>query len=251
MTERDQLLRRILDDPADDGARLVYADWLDEHGENERAEFIRVEIELADTGLTECDQKVVKTRDDERRWQVQRLKCGKCRFCELERRAEQFHETPELWKLIIGDVPFGYSHTSRHHLQFRHNDGFVWPALFTRRGFVDRLHTNVHAFLSCDHKDVFSCQPVTQVILGDRHPAHESSDGWYWRKADSRNLPMDHDIPPELWWGNPGNHFLTFRTAEAAIDMLSRRSVNYARTHCGLSPLYDPKQFVASAYGLR
>src|SRR5579872_702669 len=43
------LLRAILENPADDSARLVYADWLDEHGQSERAEFIRVQIELQTT----------------------------------------------------------------------------------------------------------------------------------------------------------------------------------------------------------
>jgi uncharacterized protein (TIGR02996 family) len=33
--------------PEDDAPRLVYADWLDEHGQSERAEFIRVQVELA------------------------------------------------------------------------------------------------------------------------------------------------------------------------------------------------------------
>ena len=33
--------------PADDTARLVYADWLEENGDPSRAEFIRVQVELA------------------------------------------------------------------------------------------------------------------------------------------------------------------------------------------------------------
>jgi uncharacterized protein (TIGR02996 family) len=41
------LLRAIIADPADDTVRLAYADWLDEHDEADRAEFIRVQIELA------------------------------------------------------------------------------------------------------------------------------------------------------------------------------------------------------------
>ncbi len=39
--------QEILDRPEDDTPRLVYADWLDDHGDPERAEFIRVQIELA------------------------------------------------------------------------------------------------------------------------------------------------------------------------------------------------------------
>lgn len=48
-------LRAILDDPADDTARLVYADWLDDHGEAERAEFIRAQIGLAQHRLYRND----------------------------------------------------------------------------------------------------------------------------------------------------------------------------------------------------
>ena len=43
---KEAFLKAILDDPDNDALRLVYADWLDEHGEPERAEFIRVQIEL-------------------------------------------------------------------------------------------------------------------------------------------------------------------------------------------------------------
>lgn len=37
---------RIRDDPADDGPRLIYADWLAEHGEPDRAEFVRLQCAL-------------------------------------------------------------------------------------------------------------------------------------------------------------------------------------------------------------
>lgn len=45
MTEREALLRAVCEFPDDDTPRLVFADWLQEHGEEERAEFIRVQIE--------------------------------------------------------------------------------------------------------------------------------------------------------------------------------------------------------------
>src|SRR5580704_9481671 len=43
----DPFLRAVLDAPGDDLPRLIYADWLDEHGDPDRAEFIRSQIELA------------------------------------------------------------------------------------------------------------------------------------------------------------------------------------------------------------
>lgn len=51
MTEREALLQAIIDNPDADLPRLVYADWLEEHGgDSERAEFVRVQIELPNRG---------------------------------------------------------------------------------------------------------------------------------------------------------------------------------------------------------
>jgi uncharacterized protein (TIGR02996 family) len=47
MTSHEAFLQAIMEDPDDDASRLVYADWLDEHGDADRAEFIRVQVELA------------------------------------------------------------------------------------------------------------------------------------------------------------------------------------------------------------
>ena len=48
MTPDDAFLADIFANPDDDGLRLIYADWLDEHGwRPERAEFIRVQVALA------------------------------------------------------------------------------------------------------------------------------------------------------------------------------------------------------------
>src|SRR5438034_1048195 len=46
-------LEAILEDPDDDAVRLIYADWLEEHDQPARAEFIRVQIALA--GLASFD----------------------------------------------------------------------------------------------------------------------------------------------------------------------------------------------------
>lgn len=46
MTDGDALLAAILANPEEDTPRLVYADWLQENGDEARAEFIRVQCEL-------------------------------------------------------------------------------------------------------------------------------------------------------------------------------------------------------------
>lgn len=47
MNQRAQLMQAVIDEPDDDAVRLVFADWLQDHGEEARAEFIRVQIALA------------------------------------------------------------------------------------------------------------------------------------------------------------------------------------------------------------
>ena len=47
MTDHQALLAAVLAAPDDDAPRLVYADWLDENGEPERAEFIRLGCEIS------------------------------------------------------------------------------------------------------------------------------------------------------------------------------------------------------------
>lgn len=49
MNDGDALLRAILAHPDEDTPRLMYADWLDENGQPERAEFIRLQILLHNT----------------------------------------------------------------------------------------------------------------------------------------------------------------------------------------------------------
>jgi len=60
MNTGQALLANIIANPDDDVARLVYADWLEEAGDNQRAEFIRGQIQLAamqpwDEGYTALD----------------------------------------------------------------------------------------------------------------------------------------------------------------------------------------------------
>ena len=56
------LLQAIVDDPADDVPRLVYADCLEEHDQPVRAEFIRLECRLAQLDEDDLDYELVKAR---------------------------------------------------------------------------------------------------------------------------------------------------------------------------------------------
>ena len=62
------LLAAIRAMPEEDTPRLVYADWLDENGQPERAEFIRVQCQLA--RMDEWDESPQKAELEKREKQV-------------------------------------------------------------------------------------------------------------------------------------------------------------------------------------
>ncbi len=61
--EWSALLRAVVDNPADDFPRLVAADWLDDHDDPERAEFIRLQ----------CAGEHDTTESRERNWKIRTL----------------------------------------------------------------------------------------------------------------------------------------------------------------------------------
>src|SRR5262249_54909259 len=53
MSDGQAILRTIVENPADDAPRLVYADWLEEQGRPEPAQFIRLQCALYRMSLAE------------------------------------------------------------------------------------------------------------------------------------------------------------------------------------------------------
>jgi uncharacterized protein (TIGR02996 family) len=64
-SQRDVLLRAICASPSDDLPRLAYADWLEEHDDTARAEFIRVQLELARIDESHERQGALRQREQE------------------------------------------------------------------------------------------------------------------------------------------------------------------------------------------
>jgi uncharacterized protein (TIGR02996 family) len=65
MTDADDFLAAIIDRPDDDLPRLVFADFLEESGDGERAEFIRVQCELARLPAGHPDRPALAARGEE------------------------------------------------------------------------------------------------------------------------------------------------------------------------------------------
>jgi uncharacterized protein (TIGR02996 family) len=61
----DALLKAVIAEPEDDAPRLIYADWLEENGQEARAEFIRVQVALARMKEESRDHRDLRARAGE------------------------------------------------------------------------------------------------------------------------------------------------------------------------------------------
>src|SRR5262245_38221102 len=77
MSEGVALFRAVCEHPEDDGVRLVYADWLTEHGDEARAQLMRAQVRLAllDEDEPERDSQEEQVdallRENQLRWQAE------------------------------------------------------------------------------------------------------------------------------------------------------------------------------------
>lgn len=193
MTHHEAFLADIIADPDDDGPRLIYADWLEEHGhdlaerfrviltdpaddaprigyacllerqgDRERAEFIRVQVELAGTEC-ECGHD---------------SQFGLCRRCCVVRRRESVLFTQNVlaggigWRVLpypareprFGKDPW----PSLVHLLGNVNgsNGVIIVTTF-RRGFVEDVGTDAKSWL--EHADsLCAAAPIRRVRLTTR-----------------------------------------------------------------------------------
>jgi uncharacterized protein (TIGR02996 family) len=128
MDQRQAFLQAIIDAPDDDTPRLVFADWLDEHGDPDRAEFIRAQLAL----------------EPLEKWSPHRM--------DLEDRvADLLMAHRAAW---LRDLP-GWAQTDE--------DSFYGPTF--RRGFVHRAEPKPAEFIE-DWEDLFAVAPVEVARLG-------------------------------------------------------------------------------------
>lgn len=123
-------LADILEHPDDDTPRLVYADWLEDHGEPQRAEFIRVQCELVARPGCGCGGSI--------------RHCASCRLRRRER---------ELWRQLDGaDWTWDRLPNVLQTVVTIEQENIVgWPkdaALLTfRRGFVEAVTLTAEAWV--------------------------------------------------------------------------------------------------------
>lgn len=170
------LLKCVLDSPDDDGPRLVLCDWWEENGQPERAEFCRVQVDLAKSGCGSlaCENSI----------------CGPLR--ERERKLIMWMGKEVVPKIRHNGV-WGYDANKREWSMGGTISGIL------RRGFIESVTLS---WPDCrDYLDAIrAAQPVTQVRLTtwpEERPYEINNDGqwrlvgrsgWYNRKHPEENV---------------------------------------------------------------
>lgn len=240
--DRDALLRAVLESPYDDAPRLILADWLDEHEEPDRAEFIRFQ-----TGLAMRERDAGHTL----------LFSCKCKTCvssiSVLRRATDLLDANRQWFRVDG---FGES------VGVGEDDPLAWWSFVDSRGVrVGMTGTPSRGFLSAIAIDtqvfmdfaptLFTTHPVTSVRLTDRTHGRDNDPpyGHYWSRGpyefdvddeDPRSLPyyLFNLLPADaLGRVAPIYNYANYPSGEAANAALSLACVGYGRLLAGLPPL--------------
>ncbi len=169
MNDEAALLAAIVADPREDTPRLVFADWLDENGQPERAEFIRGSIRAADIQLVRQLQEWDKVRD-----RMEALLRG--HRLEWAGRIEGFR--PVYDELVGGRLDVFWEHRSGEWLDSQY-----------LRGFLEIF--NCHGSTWARHGDrVRASQPVTCVWVVTL-PAVEDYDDRYLFTHDPLGMEFD------------------------------------------------------------
>lgn len=148
------LLRAILMHPAEDTPRLVYADWLQEHGDQPRAEFVRVQCRIA--GLHDANGELKCQKCE--RWTSWHVYTPRCRGAVCKMRQREYYTSRRfcVWDWCRG-IPAG-----------------SYPVY--RRGFVAEVSCSLAAFMQ-HAKALFSAHPIERVTL-------TTNDRAVWFNAD-------------------------------------------------------------------
>src|SRR5262245_14167815 len=134
MDERQALLRAICENPDDDTPRLVFADWLQEHGEEDRAEFIRLQ----------CEAARLPTKDGRR--------------AGLVRKAAAIQK--RLGKQWLSELPV----PDKEHIGWPEAPGWLDGETFDR-GFPSHLFVQTAGTLAKHADKLFSATPVRRLLI--------------------------------------------------------------------------------------
>jgi uncharacterized protein (TIGR02996 family) len=171
LTDGDMLLQVIREHPADNLPRRAYADWLEETGDTNRAEFIRIQVQLAE--LAECEH-VDKAQA--------RSNCPRCDYeCRV------WHllvKGPDYWARWAEPLPSLMRVPPQ-----RPRTPWDMPWVFAR-GFVAQVRLTCDEFMGPGAAgSIFQAHPVERVDLKDKRARRCT---WGRREPVWEWTPIDH-----------------------------------------------------------
>lgn len=236
MTAPDDLLRAILANPDDDNLRLVFADKLDDCGEAEHAEFVRVQCELAKCPLDEAAANSMAGYSHNQNSVRYATSIARLRRRERELWPKAlFNILDEVRGMcLIPDAMIVYKDDERLNHMTNKSEAYVC------RGFISEVHLSCQEWLV--HGPALARrQPIEEVLLMDKRPGRmwghdtgvEANYRRWWNALHSdANRCMDADVLPDCIFRcivfpfDSGYHF---PTEAAALDALSTAAIAWAR----------------------
>lgn len=239
-TYSDAFLADILEHPKDDTPRLIYADWLEEHGESERAAFIRVQCELAtvDDGSGSPPVQPNNAGMPLGRWSDLRQR---------ERELLDKYRREWFWLPGFGYAGFGESQPLCWWVEGDSRGDSRIAEGVPRRGFVAEVYLDYRQLV--DHgREIVKHQPIEKVILRDKQPiwmpprlsgyqgnfaASLAQDRWMWLRV-GQDMPRNpHWLPPFLYdrlrGGDKADTMYFYDSKELAIAGLSNAALSFCK----------------------
>lgn len=158
--ERSAFLAAILNQPADDVARLVFADWLEEkgqeEGDRERAEFIRLQIEIEqEIGPDSVISRATYRKADNI---LERVRKG----APVRLKANTLATKLARASLLL--TPVGSNHPRTTWFMDTDKELSLWGPQW-RRGFVEEICCHSLAARLMNMIEVLRRHPVTKIVL--------------------------------------------------------------------------------------
>lgn len=233
MSDSFAFLRTIRTDPADDDARLVFADWLDENGDPKRAEFIRLQI-----GLKNVSEQWQHTKSEAKR---------RSRVNELFLAYIAQWQLP--WPPLLATM--GTREPSDPPAANSERNHAIW-----RRGFLDEFQCGLDAW-ETHGPYIVAHHPVRRLRLLNSRPLERFAFGYggrrgkfmfSWARVSDATMLLGHPailpnhVPDEIADGlrqyrEPG---YTYSTHDDAIGDLQATALDWAREKVKLPPLRFP-----------
>lgn len=232
MSQGNELLRAILMNPKCDTTRLVYADWLQDNGDPDRAEFIRIQVGFSQglykgKPLTEMPDKVVN-----------HLASTEYKF--VERMANDWFLLKELSgrKHNIYQKQFFIEDFFRPRISLRAPRLPRWSSrdgdikLMITNGFVTEISLPLNSFLT-NANALFQSQPIENVKIIDVEPDYLGYGWCFWNEPAGASASS---IPDDLWCEITGPRDMRWvdTTSFESHKRLGLNCVAYGRKQAGL-----------------